>query len=278
MAEIRKMVSIELHRRIANPRFTLALLLNVCIVMISFPDLTGFLSEKQMQIQAVELFGFLISDRFAQWLLTFSFLIMVGDAPFVQEGIDVVLIRTDKKKWLIAQSLVMVLLIVIWLAALEISILLLMAGHISWGNEWSSCIRMAARMNTNTSMIGIGIGTSMLPLTQAGPFVVFGVAFLYAVLLFTYFGAWGIAANLLTGRGYGPCIVACFLSLRFLLINLLYIPQLERISPVNIVDLTANSIEVSQILYTVSFFGIQILILIWVASRILRKRDVYKLR
>ncbi len=278
MDDIRKLISIEIHRRVSNPKFYLALVLTLCVMVISFDGLTKFLVQHDMQIQAAELFVFIVSDRFTQWMLTFSFLILVGDAPFIQDGMDILLMRTNKKKWLTAQSIVMICMIMIWLVVLEISVLLLTAGHISWKNEWSDYIYLAARLQSGTRNMGIGVNTSMLPLTEGTPLVLFGIAFLYAVLLFTYFGMWGIVANLLTGRSYGSCIAACFLAFRFALNNLVNMPALKYISPANLIDLTSQSIQPPMIIYTVLFFVIQIVILAWIAEWILKKRDVCKLR
>lgn len=278
MGDIGKIVSINLRRRAANPRFYLALLLTLCTVLIYFGQLTNYLSQYEVKIQAVELFIFAISSLGPQWMLTFCFLLLVGDAPFLHEGIEILMSRTDKKRWLRAQIIAMVCTIVFWLLFFELCILFITAGYVIYRNEWSDYVSLVAKLAVDAGKLGWNVNASVLPLTQGKPFTLFAIAFLYMVLLFVYFAMIGIVINLLSGRSYGSCIVVVFLALRFALFNLLYVPELILVSPANLIDLTVQNIEPPMFIYTVLFFVAQIMILIWAAEQILKRRDICKLR
>lgn len=277
MADIRKMVGLNMRRQLTNPRLYIALSLTVSAVIFNFGDLTDYLSQYDMQIQVVELFIFLVSDRYSQWILTFAFLILVGDAPFLHEGMDILLMRTNKKRWLKAQIIYMFFTIVLWLVFLEICLALLMAGYVSWDNEWSDYILFASRLQQGAENIGIGVNVSMLPLTQGKPYLLFGIAFFYSVLLYVYFGMWGMAANLLSGHSYGCLIVTCFLALRFALFNLFYSQEMLFLSPADLVDLTLQGVNPVMVMYTTLFFVIQIAALVFVSEYILCKRDICRM-
>ncbi|MDO5411248.1 MAG: hypothetical protein Q4F21_12500 [Lachnospiraceae bacterium] len=278
MADIKRMVLINLRRQIGNSRFYLALLLLLSSMVFSVGNLSEFLSEYNMHVQAGELFIFITSDRMVQFLMVFSFLLLVGDAPFLQEGMDILLMRMSKKRWLSAQILFMFCMITIWLVVLQLCLLLLTAGNISWQNEWSDYITLLGRLAANSVNMETDIIISMTPLKQGSPYIVFGVAFLYSLLLYTYLGLWGLILNLLTGRSYTSLIIAVFVSFRFALFNLAYIPGAEMFSPMNLVDLNVQSINPQMMIYTILFFTIQIMILIWASGKILKKRDICKLR
>lgn len=277
MDDIRKIIGINMRRQLINPRLYIALLLTASAVVFNFGDITDYLSQYDMRIQAVELFIFFVSDRYSQWILVFAFLILVGDAPFIHEGMDVLLMRTDKKRWLIAQVIYMVFTIVLWLVFLEVCLVLLTAGYVFWDNEWSDYIRLASRLQQGAENIGMGVNASMLPLTEGAPYLLFGIAFLYSVLMYVSFGMWGMAANLLSGRSYGCLIVTCFLALRFALLNLFYNQKILFLSPADLVDLTAQKVNPMMVMYTVMFFAIQIAALILVSEYILSKRDICRM-
>ena len=278
MGDIRKMIGLNMRRYLKNPRLYIALLLTMSAVVFNFGDITEYLSQYDMQIQAGELFIFLISDRYSQWILMFAFLILVGDAPFMHEGMDILLMRTYKKRWLKAQITYMVFVIILWLAFLEICLVLLTAGYVFFDNKWSDYILLASRLQQGAENIGMGVNVSMLPLTQGKPYLLFGIALLYSILLYVYFGMWGMAANLLSGHSYGCLIVTCFLALRFALFNIFYNQKIFFLSPADLVDLTLQEVNPIMVMYTTVFFLIQIAVLIFVSEYILSKRDICRMR
>ena len=66
MGDIRKMIGLNMRRYLKNPRLYIALLLTMSAVVFNFGDITEYLSQYDMKIQAGELFIFLISDRYSR--------------------------------------------------------------------------------------------------------------------------------------------------------------------------------------------------------------------
>lgn len=281
MGEILALTSVSLRRIVVRARFFIALVLSFCVVFFCCHGVPAFLQEQGMTVQAVELFPLLMSGHSTQLLLTLCFLLLVGDAPFFHEGMETVLVRTKKSRWLAAQILTMGILVLAWLLFLQLCLLLMTAGRVTWDNQWSVYIKTAARLWRSSLATGLsgGMTTCMAVIQSATPYSLFFTALLYGFLLFFSFGMWGLMLNLWTRRSYGSAIVTAFFALRFALFNLLYIKPLLWLSPSNLVDITGRSINPPPSpVYVILFFLLQILLLGIFSLRNLRQRDMTRLR
>lgn len=280
MGEIWVLIRHNFRRLLTRPRFYAALVATVCSLLIPYYKLPAFLAENNLTSQFGEPFILVISSRITQWLLTLSFLLLAGDAPFLHDGMDSLLIRTNKRKWLTAQILYMFGLVVVWLVFVELVILVLLAPNISFANKWSVHMLTVSRLRGDSRILGLEVGVTATPylIHQGLPLKVFGTAFVYGTLLFFYFGMWGMFWNLLTKRSYGCLMVTFFLSLRFALYNLFFSDTVARLSPANLVDLcTGSTNSYVSFRYTVCFFLIQIVVLAVASQALLRRRDMSRL-
>ena len=105
MAEILAMSRSSLRRLLFRPRFWVSLLLALGCVLIVFFKVPPYLSERGYQLQAAEPFLILFPSFFPQILLLISFLLLVGDVPFLYPGMEITAIRSSRQKWLAAQIL-----------------------------------------------------------------------------------------------------------------------------------------------------------------------------
>ena len=143
MAEILAMSRSSLRRLLFRPRFWVSLLLALGCVLIVFFKVPPYLSERGYQLQAAEPFLILLPSFFPQILLLISFLLLVGDVPFLYPGMEITAIRSSRQKWLAAQILAAMAAAVLWLLFLLACTVLVFSGHISFQNEWTSMSRRA---------------------------------------------------------------------------------------------------------------------------------------
>ena len=279
MGELFALVRNSIRRLFGRPRFYVALMVTACSLILIFRDAPGFLRENALCIQVFEPFIMTISNRLPQLLLVLSFLLLLGDAPFFHEGIEIVFVRTNKRRWLAAQMLTVGAVTLLWLIFIVLFLMLFFVPRISFANEWSVYTKTAARLWYGSNVVGLsGVDVAMQLLLSGSPYVLFAVSLFYCFLLFFYCGMWAIVLNLLTKRSYGSVLVVSFCALRFALYNLFFVPALEMISPMNLIDLNSRSLTLQNFIYTVLFFTLQSLLLWFLANRALRKRDIVHLR
>ena len=145
MAEILAMSRSSLRRLLFRPRFWVSLLLALGCVLIVFFKVPPYLSERGYQLQAAEPFLILLPSFFPQILLLISFLLLVGDVPFLYPGMEITVIRSSRQRWLAAQILAAMAAAVLWLLFLLTCTVLVFLGHISFPNEWSIFLKALAR-------------------------------------------------------------------------------------------------------------------------------------
>lgn len=275
MGELFALTRSSLRRLFGKPRFYVALAITVCSLIFIFRDVPGFLQENTLQIQVFEPFVLTISNRLSQLLLVLSFLLLLGDAPFFHEGMEIVFVRTNKRRWLAAQILTVGAVTLFWMLFIALFLMLFFVPRISFENEWSVYLKTAARLWYGSNVVGLsGVGAAMQLMLSGSPYTLFAVCLLYSFLLFLYCGMWAVMLNLLTKRSYGSVLVVTFCALRFALYNLFSIPALEMVSPLNLLDMNSRSLTSANFIYTVLFFLVQSLVLWLLANRTLHKRDI----
>lgn len=279
MGELFALTRSSLRRLFGKPRLYVAIAITVCSLIFLFRDAPGFLQKNDLQIQVLEPFVLTTSNRLSQLLLVLSFLLLLGDAPFFHEGMEIVFLRTNKRRWLTAQIVAVGTVTLFWLLFIALFLMLFFVPRISFGNEWSVYLKTAARLWYGSNVVGLsGVGATMQLVLSGSPYTLFAVCLLYDFLLFFYCGMWAVTLNLLTKRSYGSVLVVTFCALRFALYNLFSIPALEMVSPMNLLDMNSQSLTSANFVYTILFFLVQCLVLWLLAIRTLHRRDVTHLR
>lgn len=267
----------NLKRLFTCPRPYITFLLLFAVMQIGLGGCRNYLIENNQVLQAAELYVFAHSSNAFLLYFTLGLLLLLGDAPFLKEGMSLRLIRSSRTQWLLGQILSCMLISVIYLVVLELLFLLLFCGHISFQNTWSAPIILAAQLGN-----GIAIGTEMavpfpMQILRAGsPYVMFGLTFFYNFLLYTFFSVILIVCNLKLRTGIGAFAVLTFVGLKFMLDYVFYVDALHNFSPCNLVCLSDRPITSMRIVYTVLFFFVLSFCLGLLAHRFTRSADLLR--
>lgn len=280
MAEILAMSRSSLRRLLFRPRFWVSLLLALGCVLIVFFKVPPYLAERGYQVQAAEPFLILLPSFFPQILLLISFLLLVGDIPFLYPGMEITAIRSSRRKWLAAQVFVAMGAAVLWLLFLLACTLLVFWGHINFQNQWGVFLKALAR--SPGAMESVGMGLADAPTTHlfegTTPYVRFGWLFLFQLLLLWSIALWSLAFNLWTRRSYGCMITVSFWVLRRVVNELALTTQKDftRLSPMSLMDINQKPLDTAWIVYIVLFFVLQICILGLLSAIRLQREDLSK--
>ena len=243
-----------------------AVILFSCIYT-GFGGINGYLMRQGQTVQAGELFVFGMDSWIPQLIITVAFLILVNDIPFGKGGAQLQLIRSSRSRWLLGQTLSGFSTAAVYLILVELLFVVTTVRNLSFSDEWSQPVILAARLGKCTA---IGIETAvrfpMSVLMNKSAWAVFGVAWLYAWLLYGFFCLILIVSNLKfhTNVGY-MLVVLCLIFKRFLE----YVPEvslLKYISPCDVASISARPITAVNVIYTVLFFLVADWIL-WRAAR-----------
>lgn len=278
MAEILAMSRGSLRRLLLRPRFFVSLLLALGYVLVAFFRVPAYLAEHGYQIQAVEPFLLLIPSFGNQIFFLISFLLLVGDVPFLYPGLEATALRSTRRKWLAAQLLAALGAALLWLLLVAGLTLPVFVKHLSLKNEWSFFMKGIARspnawLTPGLELIG---DVSVELLAHSTPYARFAETLLFHALLFSSLTLWSLAFNLWTRRSYG-----CFLTVGFWVLRrsvyeleLVFQRDMTVISPFSLVDLGEVRLTLARAAYIVLFFLAQIVVL-WLVSAVrLRRTDL----
>ena len=251
-----------------------AVILFSCIYT-GFGGINGYLMRQGQTVQAGELFVFGMDSWIPQLIITVAFLILVNDIPFGKNGAQLQLIRSSRSHWLLGQTLSAFSTAAVYLVLVELLFAATTVRSLSFSDGWSQPVIMAARLGKCTA---IGIETAvrfpMSVLMNTSAWAVFGVAWLYAWLLYGFFCLILIVSNLKfhTNIGY-MLVVLCLIFKRLLE----YVPQvylLKYISPCDVASISARPITAVNVIYTVLFFLVADWLLWSVARRQMEQVDL----
>lgn len=276
MGEILAMSRSSLRRLLLRPRFLVSLMLALGCVWTAYSQMPPYLAQRGFRLQAVEPFLLLVPSIWPQMLLLISFLLLVGDVPFLYPGLETTALRSSKRKWLAAQLLAALGAALLWLLLVFVFTLPVFAGRLSFQNEWSLFLKGALRTGGLMESYGMFLidktGTELL--ANSTPYVRFAETLLLQLLLFWSVTLWSLTFNLWTRRSYGCMITVSFWVLRRVVKGLAMTTQKDYsfLSPMSLVDLNQKTLTQERIIYIALFFLLQIVVL-WILSALRVKRE-----
>ena len=278
MAEILAMSCGSLRRLILRPRFFVSLVLAFGCVWLTYSDVPPYLAARGYQLQAAEPFLLLLPSVSTQILLLISFLLLVGDVPFLYPGLETTAMRSSKRKWLAAQLLAALGAALLWLLLVLVFTLLPFGKHLSLKNEWSVLLKSVARTGVDPMSLGMRLidGPGSALFARSTPYLRLAEAFLLQALLLWSLTLWSLAFNLWTRRSYGCMLTVGFWVLRLNVteLELRYQRDMTVISPFDLVDLCKQRLTLARAGFIVLFFLLQICVL-WLLSALrLRRTDL----
>ena len=276
MGEIWRFTWHNLRRLLTSPRLYLALFVVYACLRLCFGGVAGALAEKGQTLQGLELMIFASTNRLPQCMMTFGILLLLGDAPFLHEGMSLRLVRSSRIKWFLGQVLFCLITVVGYLLAVELMLLSMSGRGVSFRNEWSLPVKLVCRVPGGASVLGIHmiVDFPMNILKSGGPWPIFGLTLLYDTLLFTFFAFVCLALNARWRSGVGCFTVAALVTLRILIDNSGLLVRLRNISPCNLASLGSELVSPLSVAYRVSFFLAACGLLGFWTYRVLRRADL----
>lgn len=279
MAEILALSRGSLRRLLGRPRFWVSLLTALGCVLLAYGKAPAYLLERGYRIQAAEPFLLLNSGRTIQMILLISFLLLVGDVPFLYPGLELTALRSTRRKWLAGQVLAALGASIVWLLFVLCCTVLVFARCLSFRNEWSMFLKALARASTWQAAYSAGMGL-VSPSTEltvgASPYGSLGWMLLFQLLLLSAMTLWSQALNLWTKRSYGCMLTVGFWALRRVVLNtqMLLQKDLSPLSPMSLVDLCEHRLTPERTVYIIMFFLLQICVLWLLCARRLKRADL----
>ncbi len=279
MRSIHNFISYNLKRVFLSPKPYIMFLVIFIAMRIGVGGARVYLTENDQMFQAVELFVFALSSNFFQILLILGLLFLIGDAPFLTEGMSFQLIRTSRGKWLAGQILSCVLISAIYLIVIAILFVLLFWGQVTFQNEWSNPVRLAAQINVGgAATINIQMGfLFFMDVIRAGtPYAMFGLVLSYNLLLYSFLCLVVISCNLKSASGIGFFGVIIFLGVKLIQYYVMPYKWLWYLSPCSVVCFGYLPISTSGIVYTLTFLAALFCCTAVLSFQLARRSDLLK--
>lgn len=277
MHSIFHFVTYNLKRIFSSPRPYITFIIIFVIMRIGFGGCRTYLAENSQMFQAVELYVFSHNSNVFLEYFTLGLLLLLGDAPFLKVGMSMRLIRTNRIQWLIGQILSCIIISAIYLIIIELPFLILFCDHISFQNEWSAPVALAAQFGNGMAInMDMAIPFSMSILQAGSPYAMFGLTFLYNLLLYTFFSMVLIACNLRFRSGIGSFMVLAFVGMKLILYYVFYSKLLCYLSPCTLASLSERPITSINILYTVMFLLVSSCCLGVLSLRFVKEADLVR--
>lgn len=280
MDEVLRFVWYDIRRLLTSPRLYFSLFVVYACLRLCFGSVYLYPEESGESLQALELFIFASCNRLPQCMLSIGVLLILGDAPFLHEGMSVYLIRTSRLRWLMGQILFCLVTIVCYLLVVEIMLLSMSGNGVSFANEWSDTIVLASQITSGASLLYINmIFTFPMNIILSGtPYAIFALTLLYNTLLLMMFALICLAFNIRWKTGVGCLGVVALLGLRSLIDG--YgngrFSGLLLFSPCNLATVSDRTVTLGTVGYTVIFFLCACgLLVIWGYNK-MRSADVLK--
>ena len=170
-----------------SPRPYITLLILFSIMQVGMGGAKGYLIEHGQTFQAVELYVFTHSSHVVQLIFILGLLLLLGDAPFLKEGMSFHLIRTNRFQWLLGQFLSCIVISAVYLLAIEFLFLVVFLGHVNFQNKWSDPVILAAQVGMERAIgIEIAVLFSMNVIRAGSPYAMFGLTVVYSLLLYSF--------------------------------------------------------------------------------------------
>lgn len=222
---------------------------------LCFGGVRTYLADTGQTVQALEFFILASANRIPQWIFVFGILLLLGDAPFLQEGVEFYLMRSSRRDWLTGQVLYCLFVIFGYLVLVVGMFLVLFRGYLFFANEWSETFTLCCQLGSGSLLHIIMMIEFPLRLVKSGlPYAIFALSFLYSFLLLLLLSLLCMICNMKLRMGFGCLAVTILLVWRVILENVAGLKVLHYLSPCNLAVVSDRTINFPNICYTISFF------------------------
>jgi hypothetical protein len=268
----------HLKRVFTSPKPYITFLVIYAVLRTGLGGASTYLTENSQTFQAVEIFVFAHSCIPLQLIFILGLLFLLGDAPFLHEGISLQLIRTTRSRFLAGQMLSCIIISVIYLLGIEVLLLLLFLPHISSQNVWSDAVKLSAQvaMGGTTLNMKMAIYFFMDVLKTGTPYAMFAITFLDNLLLYTFLLLAVTAFNLRFRGTFGAFAVISIEGIKLIQRYVLPYKPLWYLSPCSVVCWGEQPISRWGLIYPILFLLTLSCIAAMLSFRFMRSADLMR--
>ena len=250
--EVWNLSLLEAKRVISSVRFLIGLLITFCGIYLTQGDLGAYLGKKELSIGILELFPFTMSDPFMLMILLLIYTFMLCDVPFVHDGMDMEMIRTDWGRWLLSKVVTVIEITILWLIMIEASIVIMQAGNCEWNNEWSVFIKTAARTG-GRGISQLNLSVSMDICQTGTPVQAFLISYALNLLFYVLLAVSMLTLNIMYKGRIGMVCAIVFEGIRYMNRAEWSSKFLRLLSPADLVNLCDGGIQAAKLFYSFGY-------------------------
>lgn len=213
MADMRMVLRIFRMRLFDWPRRTvswLGLMVGLNFALMPTAELIRAAERLNTPLQIAEAYVLAGSDFFACLLTIVGLVIMLSDAPFIDERIAFVGVRVSRRQWMTAHVLYVVAVCALYQLALFLFTAAVCAGRAYLGGIWSGAVWSLAQGKALAPAGLWNVRFRNTALLQAyTPYGLLGITFLLQTLYGAALTLWMFALNLHYRRGAGIAVALC---------------------------------------------------------------------
>ncbi len=272
----------QFRRMITSARFYVVIAILAAILWSFFGGVPAYLRLWEVRLQANELFILYTSSELSQRFLLFASLLLLGDAPFLREGLSYQLIRSNKRHWYLGQLLYCGMITVAYLLITYLLLLCFTGGNVSFENAWSLPFRQECSYVEqdipSLEPLGIKMGVDFTGNFLLGkPYAMLGLSFLYSFFLILTTCIIGMILNLQFRTGVGMATAVVFAVARALGGKVpLLSSVINPISPCYLAAIGERQADLGTIGYTCVFFVCVILAFSVFSYHKIKRSDLQK--
>lgn len=212
MLNVRKMAAAcnyDLRKMIINPKLYAILLLIVMFASDRLGNLSSFLTQFNVKISAFGLAGYLLSDVQMTLLMVVGGMILFSNAPFIDDGQLLLVIRTRKKEWVAGQQMYIHLFSFLLVLTMSLAPLLLFAGQLDFTNTWDKAISTLTQTNMGSSY---QVKIQFLHALQLKftPYNLYWIGLLFKWILIDILAQVMFSVNVIQRKRYGIIVVLAY--------------------------------------------------------------------
>ena len=182
------------------------------------------------------IYPFIFTTNYYILLFFFNFILLLADAPFMDETQLFYILRCGRKKWYAGQILYVVIASVLYFSSVFILTLIWLAPYMKWQSGWGKILTTMAIKGTGNNAIDISIGQGIIE--KYSPVSAFAISFVLCVLAGIFLGILMFVMNLMFKRGSGLAAASILVMLQFFIYFEISGRFLRLISPISWMNLS----------------------------------------
>lgn len=248
------MTKTNLFKWTRDLRILLIVVLMITVIHMHLSGLINFSHNEKLEVHFAIL-PFLTESRYGKIIFILPIFILFADAPFIDTNQLFLLMRSNRKQWIISQVLYIFITSVVYVAFLGFFSFVFFVPHLEWGNDWGSVIQTLSKTSMGLDM-GILVSFPRKVIDYFTPYQAMFFSFLLQSLVITLMGMIILLINISTSQRYlGLFTVASLLMLDALIYSS---GPLSWISPLSWMRL--SRININEGLAQPSFYQILLLL------------------